>query len=407
MTITVSCKITILTVAGPDDEPFVRSNIELVRELNKDADIKFVVIDNGITGPKKTGIKGSIDAEVVKGVEQSDDKPVSCRGSYQHADALNNYLKTAKINSRYLLVLDPDFYIVAPNWIDMVIEHMENKGLSFFGAPWHPKWYSKYRNFPCVHCMFIDCIRVDVASLDFTPDLISRNKAVEVEKNKKQALLNKKGDVGEDVRYMQKQWWRILWHMFVMSANALEKGYQESGAALPRGFKLLLRASRRVTSIGQVPSRFRQLLAPVVSLTVNRKFINVSDDTGFKIFRRYSKSAHKVDLVKPVVSYDDAFVAVKHLRFKVGRFIESLLPDKWSYIPKAPNYFTEYGFRHFGFPDLTCYQWEEFIWRDAPFGYHLRRFNKVNRSVRFELQQIKKVTAYAVQQTALDQKKNI
>ena len=406
----MSHDITVLTVAGPGDEPFIRSNIELSRKLNPNADIEFVVIDNGITGPQGIGIEGDLDAEVIQGVPQSNDKPASCRGSYQHSEALNGYLQSTKPNSRYLLILDPDFYIVTTNWVNMVTTHMKDLGLAFFGAPWHPKWYSKYRNFPCVHCMFVDCNQIDITELDFAPALVSRNEAVERRKGKKQAIFNrgKRAIVDAEapiMHHITQRWWRLLGHMFVMSTHALAQGYRESGTPLPWSFKLLLRISRKVNRLGRLQRQFKSLLGGLASLTINRRFINISNDTGFQVFRRYSRSTLGIELVQPVVDYHDAFVAVKHLRFRVGRIVESLLPDRWRYVPKRPGYFTDHGFRHFGFPDLTRHHWEEFIWHGAPFGYHLRRFNKAKRDVELELQQIQDVTTHIVSKAALKQGK--
>lgn len=87
--------------------------------------------------------------------------------SAQHAVALETLLRAA--TSRFLLVLDPDFYIVLPHWAWRVLDHMQRRGLAFFGAPWHPRYSENYRYFPAVHCMFIDTQRVRVDELDFRP----------------------------------------------------------------------------------------------------------------------------------------------------------------------------------------------------------------------------------------------
>ena len=56
-------------------------------------------------------------------------------------------MKENKILTNYLLVLDPDFFILQNDWIKNITEFMETDDIDFFGSPWHPKWYTKYRDF--------------------------------------------------------------------------------------------------------------------------------------------------------------------------------------------------------------------------------------------------------------------
>jgi hypothetical protein len=91
------------------------------------------------------------------------------RGSYQHAASLNHVLE--QVPSRFLLVLEPDFFLVRPGWISDALDHMQAQGLSFFGAPYFPGRHTKYRYFPCVSCLFVDLQRVDKHDLDFTPEI--------------------------------------------------------------------------------------------------------------------------------------------------------------------------------------------------------------------------------------------
>jgi hypothetical protein len=93
----------------------------------------------------------------------------SLGASYQHADALNTLVR--KTETRFLLVLDPDFYILRPDWVDAIPEYMDKHELGFFGTPWHPRYSRNYRYFPAVHCMFIDLEKVGKQDLDFLPEL--------------------------------------------------------------------------------------------------------------------------------------------------------------------------------------------------------------------------------------------
>ncbi len=107
--------------------------------------------------------------EVVPGAELTAEERAQARlyASLHHAKGLNAGLRD--IRTRYLLILDPDCLIVRPGWMDDVLAHMAARGLAFFGVPYHPRGLTKLRYFPCCVCLFIDCARVPVAELDWTP----------------------------------------------------------------------------------------------------------------------------------------------------------------------------------------------------------------------------------------------
>lgn len=93
----------------------------------------------------------------------------SLGASHHHADAMNALLSDA--HSRFVLILDPDFYLLYPEWLTKIPAHMRQRNLAFFGAPWHPRYTENYRYFPAVHCMFIDKARVPLHEIDFRPAL--------------------------------------------------------------------------------------------------------------------------------------------------------------------------------------------------------------------------------------------
>ena len=61
------------------------------------------------------------------------------------------------------------------------------------------------------------------------------------------------------------------------------------------------------------------------------------------------------------------------------------LPDHLCYYPKRAGYYTESGFGDRGYPDTTAYGWEEFVWQQEPFGFHLRLWRKKNRDRAWEM----------------------
>ncbi|HEY5409564.1 MAG TPA: hypothetical protein VIJ94_02445, partial [Caulobacteraceae bacterium] len=90
--------------------------------------------------------------------------------SYHHAAGLN--LAIENVRTRYAVVIDPDLYVVRPNWLKDVIEHMSVHGLAVFGVPWNPRWYQKFRYFPCTHLMVIDLQKCRWRQDMLAPDLV-------------------------------------------------------------------------------------------------------------------------------------------------------------------------------------------------------------------------------------------
>ena len=76
---------------------------------------------------------------------------------------------SSAVTTRFLLILDPDFFIVRRDWIADCLAHMQAHELSFFGAAHHPRRPTKFRYFPSVMCTFVDLSRVDRHDLDFNP----------------------------------------------------------------------------------------------------------------------------------------------------------------------------------------------------------------------------------------------
>ena len=88
---------------------------------------------------------------------------------YEHALGLAALFP--HIRTRFVLFLDPDCFIVLPNWVRSVIDHMKRHELGFFGTPINPRRHNSYRYFPYVVCMFVDLARVPLRDLCFVPDV--------------------------------------------------------------------------------------------------------------------------------------------------------------------------------------------------------------------------------------------
>ena len=193
---------------------------------------------------------------------------------------------------------------------------------AFFGVPWHPRWSNKYRYFPCPHCLFIDLERVGIDTLDFTPETRSvSNVPVRTVTDHTPSLLRR--------------------------------------ALRPLKHPLRLRQKRNFLRI--------------LSLAGRRSGIGVSRDTGYRLFRAFSRVPKlRFECAVPVFRPQSEVAPI--LTSWPNRLAERFLPDHLCYLPKQPGYFTSTGFHELGFHDVSSLDWEEFMWREAPFGFHLRQY---------------------------------
>ena len=316
---------------------YLELNWKLAQHLNPSRRLTWLVIENTPGGSDDRVEARSGDFHVSDGYEL--DPGVWRPASFHHGIALNKALRLAK--SRFVVILDPDFYIVRRDWIAQVVEHMVAEGLAFFGAPWHPRWYTKYRYFPCVHCMFIDQSQVRLDSLDFRPELhnVGSNKA----------------RVGD-------------------------------GQPVHRG--PVLRTLKRWLPLG----------VKIVRSMRERKVIGSSHDTGSHIYRQYGQNGqyssacvvpvYRPDSDKAVLATLDALLEARQ-----DRLLERSLPDRLSYLPKRRGYYTRSGFRELGYIDASEYGWEEFMWQGAPFGFHIRGYVHKGRNREKEAARLVRVIA--------------
>ncbi len=174
---------------------------------------------------------------------------------------------------------------------------MARRDLSFFGVPWHSRWYRKWRDFPCVHFLLIDLAKVPVDRIDFIPTLV------------------------EDRRMDESP--RSLW------------------------------------------------MKKHTPLLYARMLIETRRDTGWRLRQRFGR--RKVDLALPVVDLGKELTKPKHLQSARGRWLERRMPRRWRFLP-APGacVYTEEapGFANAAFQELEP---EKFVWRGAPFAFHMRR----------------------------------
>ena len=95
-----------------------------------------------------------------------------------------------------------------------------------------------------------------------------------------------------------------------------------------------------------------------------RLAIGTSEDTGVSVYRRARAEKHlRYEAVTPVLMTHQLLKTARRPR---SLALDRVLPDRFSYIPKRPGSWAEVGF------DPLLENFEEYVWCEAPFAFHLR-----------------------------------
>lgn len=105
--------------------------------------------------------------------------------------------------------------------------------------------------------------------------------------------------------------------------------------------------------------------------------ISAFSDTGYPIYRQFAGKT-KYECPQPVFR-------------AVPSFLDRLLPDRLSFIPKRVGYFTRTGFGDLGYPNCIARAWEEFMWQGHPYGFHIRGSHKLHNDIEGNIMRIHKV----------------
>ena len=244
--------LSICTVIHNEIDLLLR-NMHLTEYLNPDTEFNWIVADNRPI-EKQAAISHQSNVLLVPGAQPPESVPKQIRASYHHALGLNSALK--HVTTRFLAFLDPDFFVIQRDWINLVIEHMLKKKLAFFGAPYHPKFYDKYRYFPCAICMFIDLENIPKEQIDF------------------RAEYNLSNIQGREI--------------------PIENGYAAKWKKLHTQLPVLK------TLVGLMDS------AALSNAWQGRSRILGSHDTGYKLFRQYANDrSYRTECLVPVYNVED------------------------------------------------------------------------------------------------------
>jgi hypothetical protein len=120
----------------------------------------------------------------------------------------------------------------------------------------------------------------------------------------------------------------------------------------------------RVASVPRVGALFRWLLT--------EKWLT----NAWQLRARYAEHPIvKNECVQPVWDVNDT-IPPGSLR----RLLHDLTPASIAPVPKRPGYVSPVGFRAMGAPDLDALGWEEFVWRGAPFAFHVGSVHSSKRA---------------------------
>jgi hypothetical protein len=209
---------------------------------------------------------------------------------------------------------------------------MVRNGLCFFGTPWHPRWYSKYRGYPAVHFLLVDLDRIDGSRLDFMPAIVEKPVLGDRFPRELKTSPEAKG-----------------------ASEEAADGGEESG---PR------------SGVGKI----FHFLNDRVPLLRSRHRIHSSKDTGWRLWHDFGRTGrYPAEILLPVFDFKRDLTKPRHLQTAWGRRIERFFPNRWSFVPAPGTYVTPKRAPGFEPPEFTTLKPECFVWRGAPFAFHLRR----------------------------------
>lgn len=273
-------------------ESLLYLNGQLSDSMNRGLPFRWIAVDNGNNVQPNLLDRSRFD--IVTGPPDIPFEISRDRGSLHHSQGL--MLGKQHVTTRFLVIIDPDFYVVWDDWMTEVLTHMEKEGLSLFGSCWHPRWHYQYRGFPTVHFMVVDLHRLALRDLDFTPGIRSA--------------------------------W--LYHAIARSNR------------LPLSLRCWL-----------LMGRFK--------------------DTGYRIREKVLRDGgHRYGTLVPhyIPEYSESFLG------RLLRRYPRLIPDRFSRNPTRKGAITEKSFLRTLAPDGYRLGWEEFYWKDQPFGFHLRNIGR-------------------------------
>ena len=124
----MSIDLTICSVSYKQSK-HILANINLTKAINITEKINWLIVDNAFEDKSFfDNIEDSdSNVKIFSGVPNNFNDPK--KESKHHAAGLD--LIVRKVKTRFILIIDPDFYVVMPNWIQRITSYaLQNKPLA-------------------------------------------------------------------------------------------------------------------------------------------------------------------------------------------------------------------------------------------------------------------------------------
>lgn len=301
----------------------VKRNVEATKNLNLGQRVWWLVIENSQEGNDAESIEGVIRLPGTSITEA--ERATIGWGSFHHAKSLNVGLAYARTD--WILIVDPDCFVIQPDWIKRVRKMMKEKGLVFWGTPYHPERFGRfnafgqqYMYFPTAICMMIDRGRLQrhfhKFVLDFTPPFSGRRNVIAYREEVRDLLRGRRVPVNYR---LARGWGRLL------------------GSYGLRGFIDALGLSLRRWAAGKNP------------------------DTGYMLYEQYHN----------LVPYGVTSVNYTRRTPTLFWLWKWAVPQKWCGFPKRNGHWTSVGDKLIPNNLVGRGRWEVFVWNEEPFAVHL------------------------------------
>lgn len=106
-----------------------------------------------------------------------------------------------------------------------------------------------------------------------------------------------------------------------------------------------------------------------------RRLVGQSKDCTYGMYERYKESRFRYAIFVPVFK---PYQNDGRFERTIKLWIDLIVPDRYSLTPRPSTYTTK-SFKERGFFDAMGQGWEEFVWKDKPFGFHMRNTGNIKR----------------------------
>ena len=295
-------EITICTVCT-NDEILIQKNIEIISKLNKQIKINWVIGINKKNISEVNFKTYDTNIKYTKGV------PSELIGSIALNHSITLNLTKKYIDTRFVLFIDPDFFLLKENILEEIIKDMIAEKISFLGTPWYPKWHTKFRYFPCSHCLFVDTENISLDLFDFRPIKI----------------------------FWDKEYYK--YNLFIDRKSLFKRIF----------FKML------------------SLNNFINYNFVHRKNNAFDGDTCHRIYLNLRDSKYKFKIFNPGFNIKNDWLIP--ISWKLNNLIEFFLPEKYCFFPKRKKLIV-FDTKFINY--LSSFSYEGFYWKNQPIGFHIR-----------------------------------